>query len=68
MNNRFLTGAAAIALLAGLALASPALAQQAAPSDQSAAPAAPAPPPHPVWNGIMFSGHVEAGTNINPSS
>lgn len=68
MNFRFLTGAAAIALFAGLALASPAQAQQGAPTDQSAPAAAPAAPAHPTWNGIMLSGHVEAGTNINPSS
>ena len=81
MNFRFLTGAAAVALLAGLALASPARADK---SDQTTsgqnqtaqtpAPAAPAPAPapaapaHPTWNGIMLSGHIEAGTNINPSS
>ena len=63
MSNRFLTGAAAIALLAGLASVSPVQAQQAAPADQAAAPAAPA---HPTWNGIMFSGHIEAGSNFNP--
>ena len=66
MQYRFLTGAAAVALMAGLATA-PVHAQTApaAPADQ-AAPAAPAAPAHPTWNGIMFSGHIEAGTNINP--
>lgn len=67
MTHRFLTGAAAFALLAGLASVSTAQAQQAAPSDQSAAPA-PAAPAHPTWEGIMFSGHIEGGTNINPDS
>lgn len=64
MQYRFLTGAAAVALMAGLAAVSPVHAQTAAPADQ-AAPAAPA---HPTWNGIMFSGHVDAGTTLNPDS
>lgn len=69
MSQRFLSSAA-IAFLAGSTLALPAQAQQAAPApvDQSAAPAAPAAPPHPTWNGIMVSGHIDAGTNINPDS
>jgi hypothetical protein len=50
--------------MAGVAAVSPARAQQAAPADQ-AAPAAPA---HPTWNNIMFSGHVEAGTSLNPDN
>ncbi|HEX4195046.1 MAG TPA: outer membrane beta-barrel protein [Stellaceae bacterium] len=68
MSLRFLNGAAAVALMAALAPVSPASAQQAAPADQSAAPAAPAAPTHFVWNGITISGHVDAGTNINPDS
>ena len=65
MSLRFLTGAAAIALIASLAPISPASAQQTAPA---AAPAAPAAPTHFVWNGVTISGHVEAGTNVNPDS
>jgi hypothetical protein len=65
MSLRFLTGAAAVALIGGLASISPASAQQAAPApaDQAAAPAAPT---HFVWNGITFGGHVEAGVVGNP--
>jgi hypothetical protein len=62
MSLRFLTGAAAIALIGALAPVSPASAQQAAPAP------APAAPTHFVWNGITISGHVDAGTNINPDS
>jgi Putative beta-barrel porin-2, OmpL-like. bbp2 len=62
MSLRFLTGAAAIALIGALAPVSPASAQQAAPAP------APAAPTHFVWNGITFSGHIDAGTNINPDS
>lgn len=67
MSLRFLTGAAAVALIGALAPISPASAQQAAPApaDQAAAPAAPT---HYVWNGITISAHVDAGTNINPDS
>jgi methionine-rich copper-binding protein CopC len=71
MNTRFLTGAAVVALLAGLAgvtsaqAQAPAPAPAPAPADQAAAPAAPA---HPTWNGIMFSAHVEAGSNFNIDS
>jgi len=66
MSLRFLTGAAAIAMIGALASASPASAQQAAPPPAPApAPAAPA---HFVWNGITISGHIDAGTNINPDS
>jgi hypothetical protein len=64
MNLRFLTGAAAVALMAAFAV-SPASAQQAAPAPADAAPAAPT---HPVWNGITFSGHIDGGTNVNPDS
>ena len=64
MILRLLTGAAAIALIGALSPVSPASAQQAPP-----APApAPAAPTHFVWNGITISGHVDAGTNINPDS
>ena len=64
MSLRFLTGAAAVALIGALAPLSPASAQQAAP-----APAPePAAPTHFVWNGVTFSGHIDAGTNINPDS
>jgi hypothetical protein len=62
MSLRFLPGAAAIALIGALAPVSPASAQQAAPAP------APAAPTHFVWNGITISGHVDAGTNINPDS
>ncbi len=62
MNHRFLTGTAAVALAIGLAFAGPALAQAPAP----AADQAPAPPPHPMVGPFMFSGHTDAGTNINP--
>jgi hypothetical protein len=63
MNARFFAGVAVVALMAGLT-GGPVRAQQApaAPADQ-AAPAAPA---HPTFYGVMVSGHVEAGTNINP--
>jgi len=61
MSPRFLTAAAAIALIGALTPGSPAIAQQAAPP-----PPAPAAPAHFVWNGITISGHVDAGTNINP--
>jgi hypothetical protein len=68
MKYRFLTGAAAVALMAGLVAVSPVHAQTAAPTPAPADAAAPAAPAHPTWNGIMFSGHVEAGTSINPDS
>ncbi|HEY1505649.1 MAG TPA: outer membrane beta-barrel protein [Stellaceae bacterium] len=64
MSLRFLTGAAAIALIGAFAAASPARAQQAAPAP-APEPAAPA---HFVWNGITISGHVDAGTTVNPDS
>lgn len=62
MNRRFLSGSAAIALVVGLALAAPARA------DDQATPAPPPPPPHPVFGPVMVSGHIDAGTNINPDS
>ena len=64
MSLRFLTGAAAVALIGALTPLSPASAQQAAPAP-APAPAAPA---HYVWNGVTISAHVDAGTNINPDS
>src|ERR1700744_2251375 len=68
MQYRFLTGAAAVALMAGRA-AAPVYAQQAAPAAPAPADqAAPAAPAHPTWNGIMFSGHVDAGTSLNPDN
>ena len=69
MSLRFLTSAAAIALIGALTPVLPASAQQAPPAPAPAAAApAPAAPAHFVWNGITISGHVEAGTNINPDS
>ncbi len=53
MKQNFLAGSAAVALLVGLAAASPARADDAAP------------PPHPMVGPVMFSGSVEAGTNVN---
>ena len=62
MSFRFLTGAAAVALIGALAPLSPASAQQAAPAP------APAAPTHYVIGGITVGAHIEAGTNINPDS
>ncbi len=56
MNRNFLAGTAAIALLIGLAASPPARADDAPP---------PAPPPHPMIGPVMFSGNIEAGTNVN---
>jgi hypothetical protein len=67
MGLRFLTGAAAIALIGALVQVTPTRAQQVAPPPAPAAEPAPAAPAHFVWNGITISGHVEAGTNINPN-
>lgn len=52
MNQRFLTGAAAIALAIGFAATAPARADDAAPA-------------HPMVGPVMFSGHIEGGTNVN---
>jgi hypothetical protein len=60
--------AAAAAAVAGLSGVSPARAQDQTPP---AAPAADQAPAHPVWEGIQFSGHIEAGatvTNNDPSN
>lgn len=54
MNRNFLAGTAAVALMVGLAASAPARADDAAP------------PPHPMVGPVMFSGHVEGGTNLNP--
>jgi hypothetical protein len=60
MTRLNLCGAAAVAVLAGLGLARPAAAQQAAP-----APATPAPPA--AWaDTLKFSGQIEAGITLNP--
>jgi hypothetical protein len=66
MNYRFLSATAVIALAVGLAAVAPVQAQTpAAPADQTPAPA---PPPHPMVGDFMFSGHTDAGTNVNVDS
>ena len=62
MTRSHLRGAAAVAILAGLGLVRPAIAQQAAPAP--AAPAAPA-----AWSDTLtFTGQIEAGILFNPDS
>jgi hypothetical protein len=53
MKQGIFTSSAVIALLAGMAIAAPARADDAAPA-------------HPMVGPVMFSGHIEGGTNINP--
>jgi putative OmpL-like beta-barrel porin-2 len=52
MSYKFLSATAAVALLIGLPASAPARADET--------------PAHPMIGPVMFSGHVEAGTNLNP--
>lgn len=68
MYLRSVVSFAAAAAVAGLSGISPARAQDQTPA---AAPAADQAPAHPVFGGVQFSGHVEAGatvTNNDPSN
>lgn len=53
------------AAIAGLSGISPAGAQDQTPPAAPAADQTPAAPAHPVWEGIQFSGHVEAGATVS---
>jgi hypothetical protein len=57
MKQGIFTSSAVVALLAGLAFAAPARADDA-----------PAPPAHPMLGPVQFSGHIEGGTSINPDN